>query len=310
MKRVRGLAMCAMWMLGCSNDFDPPSLILDLRVLGVASEVVGDIDRTRPLPGETLNVTTVSFAPSATQTFTSAMIACLSPGAPFGGLGPCVGDPLATAVDLEPSRDPPVLTVDIPIDAREIAPDVQVVGILCPQGTPDPDLLGLDQDSLGGDLCLDPAAPGEPFFVQIPIDDGQGNRTPRFSESAVRLEGTEWVTTTTASESCLDAGPEVRRVSRTDAAEVEVGVVGFQEEDRETFIEIGDEPPREIESREALLISNFATAGEFERQFSSIDDEGQEPAIVEWTLPEVEEIPSGGLFVRFFFGVRDGTRRV
>jgi hypothetical protein len=78
-------------------------------------------------------------------------------------------------------------------------------------------------------------------------------------------------------------------------------------DDRERYVELlpGNEPPRE--AREVLQISHYLTAGTFERQFSAFEglDDSVGPSSVDWDLPAVEDVPEGGLLVRFWWVARD-----
>ena len=307
---------------GCADDFDPGSLIQDLRVLGVSAEVVGDDERTQPRLAEEVQLSVITFAPEENPSFTWTMFACLTEGAIFGGLGDCVGEPLASELVDELTEEAPNLRFTIPEDALEFASQVIVLGVVCPVGVPSLDDLGSDEADFAGNLCRDPDDPGEPFTATVNIDTGQGNQRPRFTEDAISVDGQPWPPLDSTSPDCADPEEGVPVFSRASLAEegegefrdLPIRITGFSREDLEEFTVIGDSPPREIPQQESLQISHFTTAGELERQFSAIDDEENEEDLdlspeVDWSLPDLEELPelpASGVAVRFAFLVRDG----
>ena len=294
--------------VGCGTDFDPGSLILDLRVLAVETTIDEDTLRANPNPGETVNVRVGAFGPTPNEAMTWAATACLSLGAPFGGIAPCEGAFLANEAQLEATTALPAFDFGIPIDAAERATQVQVLGLVCPVGVPDLTVLADPQAGFGDAPCTDPEDPGEPFVLTVPLEDDATLNTPNvrpfFATGAFAVDGAPWPAEAGFDSACNE---ESRlRFSRQQVGTVDITISGFTPEDRETFSFFSDEPRELVTDRERLLISHFTTAGELERQFSSLEDDDELEQTVEWDLPPPEEIPTAGRPVRFVFVVRDG----
>jgi len=309
--QVAAALFLAANVAGCADDFDPGSLLTSLRVVGARTEVVGAPERATPLPGETATITLRVAGPEPGATFTWAAFACGSPGAPAGGVGPCVTGTLAEELDDTPGTDPPMLTVSLPaaLEPSTGATEIVAIGVLCPEGAPDPSLLR-DPSALPADLCVGPAGPGQAFLIRAPIAYGpeEQNRNPSFPADEVSLGGAPWpaMDAPPPPVDCAELGMLTRSVQ--DQRETEIGIGGFPPEDRETFTRLVDQPPRLVSEREALTISLFTTAGELDRQFSVIDDATRDDVAVLWQPPPPEEasIPPGGRTVRFVLAVRDG----
>lgn len=295
---MRRLAFLTLFCLSaCGTDFDPPWLITSTRVLGVQSTVVGDATRSAPRPGERVRLNVASFAPDAETPAAYSLLVCLTGGTSFGGLSPCAGAPLAA---VESRGAAPSIEVDIPANALETAAQYQLIGIVCERGEVDLDLAGATpEDLLRTSFCTDESDPGEVFFFRSTLAEEEGNRLPEFEDGAVLLNESEWPEGN-GTRSCSEGDGRPRVAA---AEEIEMGLEGFDDDDREVFRILRGDPVREIVQREALIFSAFATDGDLERQFSAIETDGETGIRVSWTAPD--EVPSESL-VRFFFAVRDG----
>ncbi len=316
---------------GCTMDFAPGSVVADTRVLGAEVIVQNDDDnanQTRPAPGETFDWRLLVVAPEFDATWTWVASACLAPDTDGGGVEGCLGDPIAVSGAAEATSDLPTLSVTIP-SADELPADAQqvlIAGVVCPEGVPNLDEAALGAGAVGTGtvegnqelvLCTDPETEqpvnaGEPFFTATRINLGNdANQRPRFSESPLRFESAEWpVSDPLPAEQTGCAQSEatpVELVARPEEdAPLLITMTGWTPEDRERFELVFENPTRTLPQQESLQISHFSTAGEFDRQFSFVDDDETTTLEVEWDTPLPGDVPEEGLVVRFFFVLRDG----
>jgi hypothetical protein len=191
------------------------------------------------------------------------------PGAMTWDVAVCVADPL---VSLRCAEPPFYQGSGNERPAGSfVVPDAErllVFGRLSPDGDPETELL-----------------------LELPIDRGAENRHPHMGD--VALAGAGW----TAEGGPCDALPAVAPDAKVDIA------LSTPAADRETYLDRSD-----VERRESLRISFFATAGELDGQFRVVeadDPRDPAPAVMPWTAPPPVEVPAGGLVVRFLFAVRD-----
>lgn len=156
-------------------------------------------------------------------------------------------------------------------------------------GLPDVRFVAPDAADVARLLVLARVTPdGEPettLAFDLPVEREATNHHPR--AGAVTLGGAAW------EEGCptVAAGGE--------DIEVRVGTHG---DDRESFVAADG-----TETRESLRLSFFATAGELAGQYRVVEagDPDDSEAAVAWTPPAKDDVPDGGLRVRFTFVVRD-----
>ena len=304
------LLVVAIFGSACSEDFAPASLIGSGRLLGARVEVVADTRRSTPRPGEDLRVIFLVAAPAAT-TFRGVFAFCVAAEVATG-LGACREAPFVT-VELQGDMSSLPQTVFAVPSADLLAGADQLfgVGVFCAGGVPTVDPIRLSGSCSEGRATV--------TTLNVALDTaGQSNQHPTVSDGVFTLNGMLWdAPTEFVPETCVEAAsntslPVYRRVRGKNKDEDKALnrlriTMAFQPQDRQwyevTFL--GEEPPVARTVREQLVVSHFATHGEFERLFSVIEGEGDYPApeVVDWSLPD--SIPPPGLHVSVLFAGRD-----
>jgi len=275
------MLLLAMGQVGCAEELDPPSLIERVRVLGARVEVEGRPDEATPRPGEQVKVTWVMAAPGDVPPVGWAFTLCQ------GQSLACTGEPLA----IVQGQGAPEFVLKIPEQVE--GSELTLYGQICTASDPLIDAAtGQPGCSMGGD--------GTTASVAIRLQGGAaGNLNLNPS-----LNGLMWfddVVWNASAETC-DGLPKV--AAGTKKHRVRIATVGS---DRQVFEALTGDPPALKTLREHLQISQFTTAGKFNRSFSFVEsDEGDAP-ITEftWDAPELKEVPEAGMVVRFTFVVRD-----
>jgi len=181
-----------------------------------------------------------------------------------------------------------------------------VLGVICDGGSPNLDPAVLEGSE---EACSEGTTAQTITTLSLTVDDGTSpNMHPQLPDVFATVEGMAWEAELEMPpvEACASAGssPNMLAFSRADFGSLELlirpdGVV------REEYLTEVGIPPRDAILKEELLFSHFTTSGELERQFTVIDDERTEETL-EWSeLPGPDAIPAQGLYVRFFFVVRD-----
>jgi hypothetical protein len=129
--------------------------------------------------------------------------------------------------------------------------------------------------------------------------DTETNRNPILRERPLWLSDQPW------GDSAAGCGalPQVQAGTKGHLIRLET-----REEDRERFTSVAGSPPRPVATRESLQISQFATAGEMNSAYVFVEAQDERsPADVEmkWDAPGPDDVPAGGLHVRFTFVARD-----
>jgi hypothetical protein len=277
----------------CAPEMDPVSLVEKTRVIGARVEVEGAPERSTPRAGETVNVSWLMTSPDAMPDTVARLgwAFLLCPGASGGDDLGCVGEPLTVFQ----GKDRPNIQVSIP--AREAlggARELVLFGRICTASEP---LV----DPAGRPACTD-RGDGTTAAVSIRLElDDWSNRNPALGSEALSFQGQPWPAGAPV-EACADL-PQVKAASKDHVIRIETSAA-----DRESYVIMQSDPARPTTRREWLKISQFITAGELERSFSTIesDVEGERPAVeVKWDAPEADKVPAEGLVVRFTFVTRD-----
>jgi hypothetical protein len=263
-------------------ELDPPTLIKRDRMLGAKVTVDGDPERAWPARGELATVTWVTASPGETPTFSWIIAAC--PAATSSGIPACAGPIFAN----EQAQGPvPTLQLVVPVDMAATA--VVVTGAICASGTPsfDPATATAEcDDGSRVDIVSQ--------HIFLTTADAT-NHNPNIARAPFTFDGTSWAHTDQTE--CGDALPVVKAGSDRKL----IGVA-FDDSDLELFsTESGP-------SREDLQLAAFATAGEVLQHHTYVDpDDGHavSPVALEWDPPSAEDVPAGGLRVKFHFVVRD-----
>jgi hypothetical protein len=272
----------ALVTISACADLDPATLIKTDRVLAAKVTVDSAPDRAWPAPGETATVTWVTASPGPTPTFSWLLAAC--PAVTSGGMPICGGAPFALS---QSTGQVPTLQLAVPADMEASA--IVVTGAICASGAP-------SIDAATSTASCDDGSHAEVVSQHIFVArDGAANHNPDLAGAPLTVGGDSW--DASDSSACDDTMPVVK----AGTERVLVGVT-FQASDRETFTgEAGA-------SREDLQLAAFATAGDIQQQHTYVEsDDAREltPVALEWDAPKAEDVPAGGLRVKFAFVARD-----
>ncbi len=273
---------CLCFVLACSDDFSPSTLLEEPRVIGAELAVVGAPERPIPTSGESVDVRWLVES-GDNDDFTWLAAACVAQPSPVGR-PVCAEEPFFVIGSEAPTREDPTFRIDVPAD-MEPTHEVLMLGVLCPNGLPDVSRFANPRGFGTDTVCTE----GEGQIVNQSLRShvDAANTNPTWPAPAAFLDGVEWT-----AEECAEVA-----VGTT----VEITLGTFPDSMRETYTRpTNDIPPREVELREVLLVSHLMTHGELSRQFSAFDGES-EVRPVEWDAPETP--PDGP--VRFVFGLRD-----
>lgn len=310
---------------GCGSDFRPASLVNRSRLVGIRLDVEDGSDRAEPAFGETFTATPLIVAPDGASPLTSAFFACaLLPSR--SGVPACAGAPLAAGMPVPGTAPPMRVSVPAELAAQGIT-SVLLAIATCDDGAVP--RLGESGDTSSLPTCegggADARAELSIFTVPLTASPATANRHPNLEDETTTLSdpgGTTraWAPSTSPPPSGGCAGladgdslPHVRRPPPRAVGELDEDELVWtlsitsSSDDRERYQRVvpGGEPP--MDTREALQISHYLTAGTLARQFSAIEglEDTVEPSAIEWTLPEASDIPPEGLVVRFWWVARD-----
>lgn len=280
MKRVIGLGcVTAACLLGCDEPLRAVELVSDARLLGARVEVRGEPGRAAPAPGETATATFLVASPESSLSLGFALAAC--PAAAYGvGRAACAAEPFAFAQSQDGELPQPALTFETP---ASLDPNgrLNVIAIVCPGGSPSPD----------GTACVG-AAPGTQVVLELELARaGDVNSNPELEPDAITFDGQGWLEASVMDGDCSGLGYlEVAAGSKHTIA------IRLDADDRDALPRLQDADP----PRESLRLSNFTTAGDLSRAFSSVSPEATELSqTVDWAAPNAAQL------VRLWFVVRD-----
>ena len=300
--RTFGVLLIAISASACTADLADGSLLDRPRVFGARLVVEGDDSRAEPFFGESVTVRWLVDSPARDAEWTSAVTACVS-GPAIQGIPVCASEPFAIAPPTTSAA--PTFSFTVPdADVFGAAPRIAIAGVLCANGTPT-----LPDDGLPE--CEPETATREivTFIVDV-ATSAPPNRHPSFRDDALELDGDPWPAPTEpppatgcARGESSPGFPDVRRLSDEEPSVLRATT---DADDREVYqrLVFGEDAPRLVEDREDLTISHIATAGTMQRPRSEVFEDAMPAASVEWTHPD--EVPAGGLTVRFLFVLRDG----
>jgi hypothetical protein len=331
--RLALMAMLCM-LLACSESFPPASAVSEFRVVGAKVEVLGDEQRANPDPGDEVQVSLLAIDRGALPSETPEVPA-LTPAPLQWALVPCVPLPVTLGPPIcldpiegcdgcvgPPADEPlatPVARFPVPSEAALEALDassVSLQGVVCSNGTPDPEAIRRFLEGESDDLvpCGEPAAvPDTPIqgrfvTVTIPIEDAPSDPNLNPELLNVLLDGASWPPPYD------QAVP--RAAARTGcASELE----GLTQEQRDAHPRAGDQPSsvdlyvtqESLQTFalggqdfvEELQVSWLGDGGGFERTFSFITDPARS-VLTQWQPSQ--SVAEDGELVRFNFVIRDG----
>lgn len=278
------LVLLALLLVGCIEELEPASLVVDARPLAARVEIAADPTRATPFPGEAFDVRFFIAQPGEPRPIGWALAACPAREATTGEAF-CIGDPIGLSLQETPVDGAPLVSATVPADP--MLDRVLVLGVLCPESSP---FFDMEEMTAG---CDDPANETlVSVVVRVAADEATANRHPAFPDDAISLEGAPW-TTMPADVPEAGCAPGVS----VAAGEVTIAFT-LPEEARESYARAGETV------REEIAISQAATSESFPRLLTLIDD--LDPAAeVEWTPEPEAEVPVDGRRVKFFFVARD-----
>jgi hypothetical protein len=296
--------LLCLW--GCSESFEPPSLVQNLRPVAARVEVEGDPSRANPDPGDFIRVTQHIIDAGPKPEIEWRFVACVP--APSVITPPICGsviEPCENCVnEEEPRAEDPVIRFQVP-GPEELGDETEVAvqGAICQGEIASQERL---LELLFGRVeeinpCVDPKNEGRLVSVRIPIEQYEcPNQQPEIATVAIG-GGDRW----------LDLPPQAR--TRRCLRHIQNFTQCIQSTMGKASILLSV-TPESLESlgesqSEEIQISWLADAGVFDRSFSFINDESgkvdKNPfASVTWGLPS--DPPPGGRYVRFTFVIRDG----
>jgi len=273
---------------GCIDDLDPASLVKKTRPIAARVSVEGDPTVATPAPGESAEVEFLVASPGDLPPLAWGFVLC--PGAVTStGDALCAGEPFAFSLQEEPVGSVPV--IDFTVPAGFEADRVVGLGVVCAEAAPVLDVDGQDVGCEEG---------GTETLIRFDIDVITGEETDNSNPglAAVTFGGAEWDPPPPGvpETGCEGAGLPTVQPGGDDV------VIDFATSDfvRDTFERFDGE-----EVIEDIVVFHFATAGEFERLLSGVDDLDPE-AEVDWTPPRSDEpVDPSGERIRFWFVFRD-----
>ena len=271
--------LLGLGLLGCDDPLKTVALVDATRVLGARVEVEGDAGRAAPLPGESASVSFLVAAPELSPALGFALEACAA--APRqGARAGCAEPPFAQVVSEDGQTDTPRLDFGVP---PGLSPSgrVLVLGVVCPQGSPNAD----------GSSCDGPE-PGTPVQLELELArDGDVNLNPELPADSLTFDGAMWPELSALEQDCAGLGfAEVAPGSKHSIG------VELAESDRDAL----PRPSTLDPSRESLQLSHFIDAGEISRAFETIAwDSDDLSRLVSWTAPKATGL------TRFWFVLRD-----
>ena len=184
MKLIPYCVVAVLFVCGCAETFDPPSVLEKTRILGVRVEVDGEPERSSPRPGETTTSRFFIAGPAALEPTSYAFFACVPSPTTFG-LGACEGEPFAFDANAAPvPLGDGIVEFELTIPS-DVPPDLErvlVFGAFCFDGR-----LSLDFES-----ALETANPcagserGQIVFFQPRLGGAdRDNRQPAIEELTV-----------------------------------------------------------------------------------------------------------------------------
>jgi hypothetical protein len=279
----------------CSDPIKDAQLIEELRVLAARLEVTAEPGLAWPRPGDDAVVRWLVVAPGPAPAFAWQLVACLAEPGPQG-LPQCVADPFATVRGAAPAAAPEV-AFHLPPEQQVAPPErLAVLGVFCSAGEPEleAELLG-SRCSRGATILAD-------FETQVAAS-GEPNRNPTLSDASIELDGGPWSPPTEpagAIERCAERQPTPALPAASAGSRSYALRVVLDSADRDAVVTDDSLTPE----HEELQVSEFATAGLLDRQFSFIEPTAESFA-VETTWEPPKAAPDGGRLVRFYFVVRD-----
>ncbi|MEY4579139.1 MAG: hypothetical protein RL701_3842 [Pseudomonadota bacterium] len=335
-----GLILAVTAALGCEDDLPKASQITHMRVLGAATEVVGDPARTTPKPGETAQLTWSMVYPD-TQTddsrLSSLFLVCTTPQQ-FAGIPVCqeilerasAGTSLVdlVKVDGKPQKLPdckaepnqvykydlmtavcvantPKLEIAVP---KGVKASRLVLGTICRNGTPSLDLTSptlMSCKAAANVVASEIESIAVYGTIPIQFDDTDRNENPNVEGLSLTFHNPPipWL------ETDADAAATVSDETCLDLSKTK-RVMHSEGHEEEITLRY-DASLRELldGEPEPLEFSGYTTFGELSRRFTVFRSDAVEPleSTFTWEISEQQraELNEKSKRVRFFFTISD-----
>jgi hypothetical protein len=291
--RVHAVAVAALALGSCADPLKEPQRIEATRVLGVRAEVAGMPEVASPSPGQAVVVRWLVASPAADRAFGTRLQACVAAPVEIGIPG-CESPPVAAeANDPAPATE---LRFAFTVPARDALRSMRmaVLGTVCDGAPVEADAPWPAEHCAGG-------APPLPVSYEMDVVEGPPNHNPELGPSALAWDGGPWVDPGPILDlpvECANAPPS-DALPRVAAGTVHRIGLRTRDEDRESLPADSFSGP----TRESLLVSHAATAGEIERPWSTVGPDGPSDLSVGFTAPA--PVPDRGRLARVYFVVRD-----
>ncbi|MCA9582692.1 MAG: hypothetical protein KC416_12915, partial [Myxococcales bacterium] len=259
MKHIAAILL-ALLAIGCLEDFDSATIISKNRVLGARIGVVGDEGRASPKAGEEVAIEWLVVDEEAPRRLSWAFLACAQ-GPTDSGQFYCIAEPFFVEIEPAPGNAAPALRFQVPPDIDRIL----VRGIICAEGTPDLDLEALSARCAGGDAMESSVI----LSVDVQEEGDTPNQNPSITGTTFKFATDEWdavpAGTAVDCQTPPDEVPTAPR-SKTDAL---IEIIPAAEPEEYTVPGTNGVGTRTV--TEDLFFSHYVTAGEMDRQYSTID---------------------------------------
>ena len=288
MKKQLGFVL-GLWLLGCDDPLKTVELVEEPRLLGARVEVLDDVGRAAPAPGEMATITFLLASPAPAQTQGFALAAC-SATARRGARTECAAPPFAQIVSQDGEAGSVSLTFEVPPEL-DPAGRIAVLGIVCPFGSPSNEGKSCDGVEPGRELT---------FALELSREDDV-NLNPALEPASLTFDGEEWPAAGALDGDCAGQG-----YVEVEAGSKHAFEVALSEDDRDAV----PHPERLDPVRESLQLSHFVTGGDLSRAFESIAwDSDELLRRTTWTAPKTPGLVRFWLVLRDLRGGGDFTAR-
>jgi hypothetical protein len=279
----------SLLLWGCDDPLKSVELVSEPRVLGARVEVAADPGRAAPAPGESASVSFLLAAPELSLSLGFALAVCpAKPGAV--GRPACDGPVFGGILSRNGELATPQLDFDTP---AELDPNgrLDVLGIICPEGSPSAD----------GTSC-DGKAAGTPVSLELELArPADVNLNPELEADSLTFDEQAWPELPPAAGDCSGLG-----YSEVPASSQHSIQIRLDEADRDALPHPDALDPR----RESLQLAHFTTAGDLSRAFDAIaGDDTDLQRSVDWTAPDAPGLVRFWIVLRDFRGGSDFTER-
>lgn len=294
MKTLPVVAALALSSWACNDPLKEPQRIEATRVLGARAEVAGMPDVAEPAPGQDVVVRWLVAHPAPDHAFGARQEVCVA--APVR-----IGVPSCESPEFAAQSDDPAPVTELRVAfTTPLAPalptmQMAVLGTVCDDARVAAD------EPWPAEQCEDGGHALSMSYEMNVVESGAPNHNPALAPDALDWDGAPWPDPGLIVDLPIDCAQGAASDALPHVSAGSAHRIGLRtrDEDRETL------PPDAFSgpTREALLISHAATAGEIERPWSTVGPDGPSDVSVGFTAPA--PVPPEGRLARFYFVVRD-----